>query len=80
METRLYEIQGSEFYMSMSYHIPQLVPRGIAVFLLKHFIFLENGKICHSIVFTVLQIHIKIESPSQCGRVVASSGHILALT
>ena len=44
MEARLYEIQGSEFYMSMSYHIPQLVPRGIAVFLLKHFIFLENGK------------------------------------
>ena len=43
METRLYEIQGSEFYMSMSYHIPQLVPRGIAGFLLKHFIFLENG-------------------------------------
>ena len=62
METRLYEIQGSEFYMSMSYHIPQLVLRGIAVFLLKHFIFLENGKNCHSIVFTVLQIHIKIES------------------
>ena len=48
--------------MSMSYHIPQLVPRGIAVFLLKHFIFLENGKNCHSIVFTVLQIHIKTES------------------
>ena len=44
METKLYEIQGSEFYMSMSYHIPQLVPRGMAVFLLKHFIFLENGK------------------------------------
>ena len=63
METRLYEIQGSEFYMSMSYHIPQLVPRSIAVFLLKHFIFLENGKNCHSIVFTVLQIiDIKIES------------------
>ena len=62
METRLYEIQGSEFYMSMSYHIPQLMPRGIAVFLLKHFILLENGKNCHSIVFTVLQIHIKIES------------------
>ena len=80
METRLYEIQGSEFYMSMSYHIPQLVLRGIAVFLLKHFIFLENGKNCHSIVFTVLQIHIKIEFLSQCGRVVASSGHILALT
>ena len=57
METRRYEIQGSEFYMSMSYHIQQLVPRGIAVFLLKHFIFLENGK-----NFTVLQIHIKIES------------------
>ena len=62
METRLYEIQGSEFYMSMSYHIPQLVPRGTAVFLLKYFIFLENGKNCHSIVFTVLQIHIKTES------------------
>ena len=62
METRLYEIQGSEFYMSVSYHIPQLVPCGIAVFLLKHFIFLENGKNCHSIVFTVLRIHIKIES------------------
>ena len=62
METRLYEIQGSEFYMSMSYHIPQLVPRGIAVFFLKHFIFLENGKNCHSILFTVLQIHIKVES------------------
>ena len=64
METRLYEIQGSEFYMSVSYHIPQLVPRGISVFLLKHFIFLENGKNCHSIVFTVLQlqIHVKIES------------------
>ena len=44
METRLYEIQRSEFYMSMSYHIPQLVPCGIAVFLLKQFIFLENGK------------------------------------
>ena len=57
METRLYE-----FYMSMSYHISQLVPRGIAVFLLKHFIFLENGKNCQSIVFTVSQIHIKIES------------------
>ena len=51
METRLYEIQGSEFYMSMSYHIPQLVSRGKAVFLLKHFISLENGKNCHSIVF-----------------------------
>ena len=62
METRLYEIQGSEFYMRMSYHILQLVLRVIAVFLLKHFIFLENGKNCHSIVFTVLQIHIKIES------------------
>ena len=62
METRLYEIQGSEFYMSMSYHIPQLVPRGITVFLLKHFISLENDKNCHSIVFTVLQIHIKTES------------------
>ena len=62
METRLYEIQGSEFYKSMSYHILQLVSRGIAAFLLKHFIFLENGKNCHSIVFTVLQIHIKIES------------------
>ena len=62
METRLYEIQGSEFYMSMSYHIQQLVPRGVAVFLLKHFIFLESGKNCNSIVFTVLQIHIKIES------------------
>ena len=62
METRLYEIQGSEFYMSMSYHIPQLVPRGKAVFLLKHFILLEKGKNCHSIVVTVLQIHIKIES------------------
>ena len=62
METRLYEIQGSEFYMSMSYQILQLVPRCIAVFLLKHFIFLENGKNCHSIVFTLLQIHIKIES------------------
>ena len=48
--------------MSMSYHIPQLVPRGKAVFLLKHFIFPENGKNCHSILFTVLQIHIKIES------------------
>ena len=62
METRLHEIQGSEFYLSMSCHIPQLVPRGIAVFLLKHFIFLENGKNCHSIVFTVLQIHIMTES------------------
>ena len=66
METRFYEIQGSEFYMSMSYqlsyHIPQLVPCGITAFLLKHFIFLENGKNCHSIVFTVLQIHIKVES------------------
>ena len=62
METRLYEIQGSEFYMNVSYHIPQLVPCGIAVFLLKHFIFLENAKNCHSIVFSVLQIHIKIES------------------
>ena len=65
--------------MSMSYHIPQLVPRGIAGFLLKHFIFLENCKNCHSIVFTVLQVHIKIESLSQCGQVVASSGHIPAL-
>ena len=80
METRLYEIQGSEFYMSISYHILQLVPRGTAVFLFKHFIFLENGKNCHSIVFTVLQIHIEIESLNRCGRVVASSGHILALT
>ena len=83
METRLYEIQGSEFYMSMSYHIPQLVPCGIAVFLLKHFIFLENGKNCHSIVFTVLQIHIKIESPRlihMCPATKSSrseSGHLL---
>ena len=46
--------------MSMSYHIRQLVPRGVAVFLLKRFIFLETGKNCHSVVFTVLQIHIKI--------------------
>ena len=68
METRLYEIQGSEFYMSMSYHIPQLVPRGVAVFLLKHFIFLQNGKNCHSIVFAVLQIHIKTESDSHVSR------------
>ena len=66
--------------MSMSYHIRQLVPRGIAVFLLKRFIFLETGKNCRSIVFTVLQIHIKVESRSQCGRVVGSSGHIPALT
>ena len=50
--------------MSMSYHIRQLVPRGITVFLLKRFIFLETGKNCHSIVFTVLQIHIKVESLS----------------
>ena len=54
--------KGANFIMSMSYHILQLVPHGIAVFLLKHFIFLENGKNCHSIVFTVLQIHIKTES------------------
>ena len=55
--------KGANFIISMSYHIPQLVPRGIAVFLLKHFIFLENGKNCHSIVLTVLQIHIiKTES------------------
>ena len=47
--------------MSMSYHIRQLVPRGTAVFLLKRFFFLENGKNGHSLVFTV-QIHIKIES------------------
>ena len=62
METRHYEIEGSEFYLSMSHHNPQLVSRGIAGFLLKHFIFLKNGKNCHSIVFTVLQIHIKTES------------------
>ena len=62
METRLHEIQGNEFYMSMSCHISQLVPRGKAVFVSKHFIFQENDKNCHSIVFTVLQIHIKIES------------------
>ena len=48
--------------MSMSYDIRQLVPRGTAVFLLKRYIFLENGKTCHSLVFTVLQIHIKIKS------------------
>ena len=66
--------------MSMSYHIRQLVPRGVAVFLFKRVIFLETGKNCHSIVFTVLQIHIKIESLGQCGRVVGSSCHIPALT
>ena len=66
--------------MSMSYHIRELAPRGVAVFLLKSFIFLETGKNCHSVVFTVLQIQIKIESLSQCGRVVGSSGHIPALT
>ena len=37
METRLYEIQGSEFYMSMSYHIPQLVPPWYSSFSLKTF-------------------------------------------
>ena len=31
-------------------------------FSLKRFIFLENGKNCHSLVFTMLQIHIKIKS------------------
>ena len=69
--------------MSMSYHIRRLVPRGTAVFLLinlKRFIFLETGKNCHSVVVSVLQIHIKVESLSQCGRVVGSSGHIPALT
>ena len=48
--------------MSMSHHNRQLVPRGTAVFLLKRLIFLENGKNYHSLVFTVLQIHIKIKS------------------
>ena len=60
--------------MSMSYHIRQLVPHGTAVFLSKRFIFLENGKNCHSLIFIVLQIHIKIKSlleyksmwPSDC--------------
>ena len=70
--------------MSMSYHIRQIVPHGTAVFLLKRLIFLENGKNYHSFVFTALQIHIKITSlfsiTSQCGQVVASSGHIPALT
>ena len=66
--------------MSMSNHIWQMVPRGIAVFLLKSFIFLETGKNCHSVVFTVLQIRIKVESRGKCGRVVGSSGHIPALT
>ena len=81
METRFYEIQGSEFYTSMSYHIPQLVPRGIAVFLLKHFIFLENGKNCHSIVFTVLQIHIKIESlKAESNPTEAKVDHLLLTT
>ena len=47
--------------MSMSYHITQLVPRGTAVFLLKRLIFSGNGKTCHSLVFTVLQMHIKIK-------------------
>ena len=51
-----------EFCMSMSYQIRQLVPSGTAVFLLKRSIFLENGKNCHSLVFTMLQIHIKIKS------------------
>ena len=31
-------------------------------FCFKCFIFLENGKNCHSLVFTVLQIYIKIKS------------------
>ena len=48
--------------MSMSYHIRQLVLRGMAVFLLKRLIFLGNGENCHYLVFTVLQIHIKIKS------------------
>ena len=78
METRLYEIQGSEFYMSISYHISQLMPRGIAVFLLKHFIFLENGKNCHSIVFAVLQIHVKTESLKADSHV--SRNHLLLTT
>ena len=58
----VYEVQGSVFCMSMSYHIRQLVLRSTAVFLLKRLIFLENGQNCHSVVFTVLQIHIKIKS------------------
>ena len=59
----LYDLDSvSEFCMSMSYHIRQLVPRGTAAFLLKRLIFLVNGKNCHSLVFTMLQIHIKIKS------------------
>ena len=52
--------------MSMPYHIRQLVSRGTADFLLKRLIFLENGKNCHSLVFTVLQVHIKIKSLLEC--------------
>ena len=48
-------------------------------FSLKRFIFLKTGKNCHLIVFTVLQIYIKVESRSKCGRVVGSSGRIPAL-
>ena len=62
METRLYEIQGSEFYISMSYHIPQLVPRGIERFSLETFYLPGKWQNWDSIVFTVLHIHIKIES------------------
>ena len=73
-----FTVNGNQFYVSMSYHISQLVPRGIAVFLLKHFIFLENGKNCHSIVFTVLQIHIKTESLKADSHV--SRNHLLLTT
>ena len=79
METRINEIQGSEFYMRMSCHIPQLVPCDIAVFLIKHFIFLENGKNCHSIVFTVLQIHISVW-PSGCVFRSYSCSNLIALS
>ena len=51
-----------EICMNMSYHIRQLVSCGTAVFLLESLIFRDNGKNCYSLIFTVLQIHIKIKS------------------
>ena len=76
----VYEVEGSEFCMSVYHHIRQLVAQE---FFQQGLIFLENDKNWFSFVFTVLPNHIKIKSPlkykSVCGRMVMPSGLSTAL-